>query len=481
MLETPFYADIHLHPSLKSSNWTKEDGEKNPWETFNHITPKTAAGRFASNASSTLAKYTQTNFYKLMEGKCKVAFVSLYPFERGFLEMRNVPRLITSKKAVVELTAIASGMGYEAVEQIANEQDYFKEFKKEYDYLKKHEGKSPCGKYSYKIVNNYGELVASMKKENELAIILTSEGAHAFFDKEMSEGKLGKADLKKRLTENIQKVKEWENPPFFMNLMHHFDNRLGGHAKSLDGFVNNLLNQRKALELGLEGLGIKAMKEMLSNRNGKRILIDTKHMSLKARVEYYNWIRSYNYLNKDNNIPVICSHTGVNGFKTMHGSKIKTDNPAKKKNSYFFNWAINLSDEELNIIHGSQGLMGLIIDKGKLGGGAFLAKADKTKDKEKLKEMYMKLIWDNLFHAVKAIGNKSGWDIFALGTDFDGAINHVEFYDDATKLPLLYQDLYEYLDRTKYEKSLWFDYKPEELLDKLFRANVMNFMERNFV
>lgn len=416
-----------------------------------------------------------------MEGKCKVAFISLYPFERGFLEMRNVPRLITSKKAIVELTAIASGMGYEAVEQMSNEQDYFKEFEKEYQYLKRHEGKSPCGKYSYKIVNNYSELQASMKKENELAIIITSEGAHAFFDKEMWEGKLGKADLKKRLSENIQKVKEWEHPPFFMNLMHHFDNKLGGHAKSFDGFVNNLLNQRKALEVGLEGLGIKAMKEMLSNRNGKRILIDTKHMSLKARVEYYNWIRSYNYLNKDNNIPIICSHTGVNGFKTMHGSKMKVDNPAKKKNSYFFNWGINLSDEELNIIHGSQGLMGLIIDKGKLGGGAFLAKADKMEDKVKLKEMYMKLIWDNLFHAVKAIGDKSGWDIFALGTDFDGAINHVEFYDDATKLPLLYQDLYEYLDRTKYEKNLWHGYKPEELLDKLFRANVMNFMERNFV
>lgn len=481
MIGSPVIADIHLHPTLKSSNWTKKDGEKNPWESFRHITPQTAAGRIGEKTSQTLAKYTQTNFYKLMEGNVRIAFVSLYPFERGFLDMRNVPRILTTKKAINEMTAIASGMGLEAVEHLQQKTDYFEEFKTEYAYLKKHQGASPCGKYTYKIVKNNAELQASIAKKNELAVIITCEGAHAFFDQEMWEGKLGKKELKERLTQNIIAVKEWEHPPFFMNLMHHFNNHLGGHAKSFDGFVNNLLNQRKSLELGLEGLGIKAMKEMLSNRNGKRILIDTKHMSLKGRIEYYNWIRSYNYINKDNNIPIICSHTGVNGFKTMAGSKLKVDNVAKKKTSYFFNWGINLSDEELGIIHGSQGMMGLIIDKGKLGGGAFLEKASKTHDQHKLKEMYMKLIWDNLFHAVKAIGTKSAWDIFALGTDFDGAINHVDFYEDATKLPNLYQDLYEYLDATKYEKNLWHGYKPEELLNKLFSLNVQNFMEKNFV
>ncbi len=481
MKNTPFYTDIHLHPTLKSYNWNAKDGIKNPWESFEHITPETAAGRFGQQNTPTLAKYTQTNFYKLIEGKVRVAFLSLYPFERGFMNMRNLPRLITSKKAVIEMTAIASGMGVGAVEKINKKTEYFKEFEGEYKYLKKHEGKSPCGKYSYKVVNNYSELQESLKKETELAVIITSEGAHAFFDNEMWEGNLNKRELKARLTENILKVKQWENPPFFMNLMHHFYNKLGGHAKSIEGLASNLLTQRKALELGLEGLGIKAMKEMLSNRNGKRILIDTKHMSLKGRIEYYNWIKSYNYLNKANNIPIICSHTGVNGFKTMLGSKVKPDSTAKNKNSYFFNWGINISDEEIKIIHDSQGMAGLIIDKGKLGGGAFLAKANKTTDDLKRKEMYMKLIWDNLFQAVRAVDSKSGWDVFSLGTDYDGAINHVEFYDDATKLPNLFQDLYEYLDKTKYEKKLWYGYKPEELLDKLFRKNTMDFMERNFV
>lgn len=481
MKKTPYYADLHLHPSIKSFNWNAKDGKKNPWEDFDHIEPKTRAGRFGWQNTPTLAKYTQTNFYKLIKGKVRIAFVSLYPFERGFLNMRNVPRLITSKKAVIEMTAIASGMGYHKVEQLNEKVNYYREFKGEYKYLKDHQGPSPCGKYSYKIVNNYAELQASLKKKNELAVIITCEGAHAFFDSKMWEGTMNKRELKVALSKHIQEVKEWEHPPLFMNLMHHFYNKLGGHAKSLDGFVINLLNQRKGLETGLEGLGLRVMKEMLSNSNGKRILIDTKHMSVKARIEYYRWIRSNNYINKNSSIPVICSHTGVSGFKTLQGSKIKPDSPAKKRKSYFFNWGINLSDEEINIIHDSGGIAGLIIDKGKLGGTAFLNKADKTKDDEKRKELYMKLIWDNLFQVIRATNSKSGWDVFTLGTDYDGAINHVEFYDDATKLPNLYKDMYEYLDRTKYEKKLWHGYKPEELLDKLFRSNAMDFLEKNFV
>lgn len=480
MKNTPYYADLHIHPTFKSYNWNAKDGKKNPWEDFDHITPETPAGRFGAQSTPTLAKYSQTNFYKLIKGNVRIAFISLYPYERGFLEMRNVPRLITSKKAVIEMTALASGMGYHRVAELDQKVDYFKEFIGEYKYLKKHEGPSPCGKYSYKVVGNYSELQESLAKKNELAVVVTCEGAHAFFDEKMWNGTMNKKELKEELSKRVGEVKSWENPPFFMNLMHHFYNKLGGHAKSLDGFVINLLNQRKGLEAGLEGLGLRVMKEMLSNSNGKRILIDTKHMSVKARVEYYRWIRTNNYINKNDKIPVICSHTGVSGFKTLQGSKIKADSTAKKKNSYLFNWGINISDEEINIIHESGGVAGLIIDKGKLGGGAFLKKLDKTPEEEKRKELYMKVIWDNLFQVIRATNSKSGWDVFTLGTDYDGAINHVEFYDDATKYPNLFMDMYEYLDRTKYEKKLWHGYKPEELLDKLFRTNAQEFLERNF-
>lgn len=481
MNKKPLIADIHIHPILKSFNWTKKDGTKNPWEAFNHIQPNTRTGRFAVGATRALSKYTQTNFYKLIEGNVRVVCISLYPFERGFLNMRNLPKLFTTDQAIYEVAAITSGMGIDKVKQLDNHTDYYQEFKDEYAYLKKHEGKSPCGKHSYKVVNNYSEIQEVLKKDNELAVIVTCEGAHAFFDHDMWESGMGKKDLKEKLSKHVQEVKEWENPPFFINLMHHFYNYLGGHGTTMYGVTGSVLNQNRGLEKGLEGLGLRVMKEMLSNKNGKRILIDTKHMSLEARREYYRWLRTHNYISKIDNIPIICSHTGVNGFKTMTGSLARKDTNKKNKNSYFFNWAINLSDEELNIIHESDGLMGIIIDKGKLGGGGFESRVNKAKDNKEKKEMYMQLFWDNLFHAVDAVGSKSAWDMFCLGTDFDGAINHVDFYDDAAKLQNLYKDLYEFLDKKKYKKKLWHGYKPEELLDKVFAQNTLNFMEKYFV
>jgi microsomal dipeptidase-like Zn-dependent dipeptidase len=42
---------------------------------------------------------------------------------------------------------------------------------------------------------------------------------------------------------------------------------------------------------------------------------------------------------------------------------------------------------------------------------------------------------------INAVKDKSAWEVPVLGSDFDGVINHVEFYNDASKLPDLQKDL----------------------------------------
>jgi hypothetical protein len=44
------------------------------------------------------------------------------------------------------------------------------------------------------------------------------------------------------------------------------------------------------------------LRSLLSRENGKRILIDTKHMSLTARKEYYEFVRNYNAINPNDMI-----------------------------------------------------------------------------------------------------------------------------------------------------------------------------------
>lgn len=468
---------------MKPANSGHPKPKHNLWETFEHVQPQFSTTRFVSRNSMEIAKFSQSNLYKLAEGKVRVFFNSLYPIERGFINIRNLPNFLTRKKVQHELLGMMTGMAPERVAYLQKSNDYFSELHEEYDFFKANQGLSPDKQYSHTIAKDFKHLQSILKDKNALASIVTIEGAHVLFDKKMQSGKLSKAEMKAALHKNIEALKAWEHPPFIINLAHHFYNHLSGHAKSFFKIeiAEGLLNQKKGLNLGLQGLGIKALKEMLSNRNGKRIHIDTKHMSLKARQEFYNWIRSYNYLNKQNNIPIICSHTGVNGYKTMSGSLRTPDNFKKSKEGYFFKWSLNISDEEIQIIHQSGGLLGVMIDKTKLGGGKFYASLGKLKSDKAIKDAYLKIIWDNIFHVVNAVGDKSGWDIISIGSDYDGAISHVEGYDDVTKMPDLYDDLRNYLEANNYEKKLWFGYEPTEILNKIFQQNAMDFCERYFV
>jgi microsomal dipeptidase-like Zn-dependent dipeptidase len=478
-----YYADIHLHASMKPANSGHPKPKYNLWEDFGHLTPTFTTSRFVSRNSMQIAKYTQSNLMNLARGNVRVFFNSLYPIEKGFLNLRNIPTVLTRKKVQHELIGLLTGMDPKRVEYLQKHADYFKELHEEYHFMVSNQGVSPDGQYRHEIAKNYTHLQEILKEKNTLSSIVTVEGAHVFFDKKMLSGKLQKPEMKHQLHQNILAVKEWEHPPFMINLAHHFYNELCGHAKSFFKIeiAEGLLNQKKGLNLGLEGLGIKALKEMLSSRNGKRIHIDTKHMSMKSRQEYYRWIESYNYLNESNNIPIISSHTGVNGYKTMSGSVRASDDMNKIKEGYFFRWSLNISDEEINIIHRSNGILGIMIDETKLGGGKFYASLTKLGDDKAIKDAYLKLIWDNIMQVVDAVGAKSGWDIIAMGTDYDGAIQHVQGYDSADKMPLLYNDLLTYLEENKYQKQLWYGYEPVEIMNKIFLQNTMQFLERYFV
>jgi microsomal dipeptidase-like Zn-dependent dipeptidase len=100
---------------------------------------------------------------------------------------------------------------------------------------------------------------------------------------------------------------------------------------------------------------------------------------------------------------------------------------------------------------------------------------------ERKKEAYMQIFWDNVFRGIQAVNQKSAWDIFCIGSDFDGGIEHMEPYDGEDKMQNLWMDLYSFLERNQYQKQLWFGYKPEELVNKIMFQNLINFSERHFV
>lgn len=478
-----YFADIHIHPTIKTFNSGRPYPRKNLWDDFEHVIGKSNPAKYAFNNSPGLAKYSQTNFYELAKGKVRVATASLYPMEKGFLQMRNIPNLVVNKKAQDEMMQVISGYTVDSVKYMRESQNYFGDLLEEYNYLMSHQGKSPDGQYAYKVVNNYSELSDVLKKDDTtLAVVLSIEGSHVLWDEEMMTTKMSNVQLKKKLEENIGIIKSWDVPPLTVNLCHHFYNQLCGHSRSFGGASKSLLNQNKGIDLGLTGLGIKVLKEYASVNNGKRIIVDTKHMSVKGRIEYYNWIRSYNYISNSDKIPIVCSHTGVNGFKSLSGSTRKADNQAKFNEKHFNSWSLNISDEEIRIIHDSSGLIGIMLDKHKLGGGEFFKNhITGVTDKDKIKESYLRMFFDNALQIVKAVGNETGWNCIAIGSDLDGAIEHVDPYDKCSTYPQMYEDMVRFLEKSKYGKTLWHHLKPEQIVDKIMRKNTMDFYERHFV
>jgi microsomal dipeptidase-like Zn-dependent dipeptidase len=122
-----------------------------------------------------------------------------------------------------------------------------------------------------------------------------------------------------------------------------------------------------------------------------------------------------------------------------------------------------------------------MMDKGNLGGIRTIRLISSIENSNKLRKEFCKLFLDNIFQIVKAIGEKSGWDVIALGSDFDGSITHIDPYESSAKLPMLENDLVEYLEKYDYYKQLWYGYTPKQLMRKVMKDNAIQFYKKFFV
>jgi len=197
----------------------------------------------------------------------------------------------------------------------------------------------------------------------------------------------------------------------------------------------------------------------------RRILVDTKHMSPRSRRDYYRAIiLPYNEQNPTDKIPVIASHTAYSGSFSLNdviasegienNSSIRPvrvpgmpPEMLQNKEAYrsedictFLDWSINVCDEDIAMILQSEGMIGLVMDQRVLGhrfhaledwllGDMFLTDAEACG-----------FFYSNLLAMVnRAIqmcnqnefglnpDNISGvWDMFSLGTDYDGLINPIK-------------------------------------------------------
>jgi microsomal dipeptidase-like Zn-dependent dipeptidase len=277
--------------------------------------------------------------------------------------------------------------------------------------------------------------------------------------------------------------------------------------------MRHLFNQEPGLDRGFTPLGREVLDLMLDRKEGRRILIDTKHMSIATRQEFYEIIRHKREEEQDH-IPIIHSHAAINGWFNLEQAKSKADNNELDKGQFFSRWRINLTNEDILETYDSDGLIGVVLHEGRMPGEAFNKQASKLKKKLKraiphsekhtrlereLKDLYLKLVWSTIFHIIKVVKDnrdENGWKMVALGSDYDGLVDPLNMFPEVDSFQDLRQELETYLGAGKEiyfaqngvaktipaaeVRSLQFGQTPGQLLDAVLFGNTNQFLQKHF-
>lgn len=492
-----YFSDLHCHSTLF---------------TYNRLYPETWYERYFPIFPA------QGDFSQLSRGNVRVVMTSLYPIEQGFVTAKqwgtgDITDFLA--KVIVDIPKVRA----DEIQDFDHE--YFDDLIKEINFLLK--SSDPITHkvcinlfkrkfFKYRIVSNFNDLKSLLNIDDSLnpgpacddtiAVVLTIEGAHSLGVGQRNTLGMDKADLKIKLLDNITKLKKLGPPgkegdwcPFFITLSHHFWNQLGGHAVSLWGTIRKVLDQNQGINEEVTDLGKFVVEQLLDNSGGnRRILIDSAHMSHKLRTWYFDYLAS-----RGDNIPVIFSHIAVGGKENMiesemHGSPDIIHDVADElyaESTEFNPWDDFISNEEIMIVHNSEGMIGLILDQRIMMGKATL---DETKKNARFKlcgtkrKIWIRPYINQILHIARHILTVTGstdtiWDNISLGSDFNGMITPIKPFNTANKLPALEQAMISELKRMAATEITLLgktDSEIREIVDKILWKNNLLFLEKHF-
>jgi microsomal dipeptidase-like Zn-dependent dipeptidase len=541
-MNTPkYFIDIHCHPSMKSYYSSLQHSKKNNlWDFQPESCSCKKLPKFFKSQLKEMIKHSQMNLRDCEKGRVKILFSSLYSVERGWFKERRAIDPLISDIHFANSIACSSGFHEKIVDRIIKTIDnnlpidYFAEIAGEYFYLNSDIAKSTNPDERFIIANCYNDLIDIEENTDSktLALIVNIEGGHCLFRfddfDDLKNTAFRKVDhdhfldfkkYRKIVFQNIDVLKGlketeikvdgstekivFKHCPFYITVAHHFWNLLCGHSDSFGIGGDLMLNQSRGKNRKFTQLGREILNKLLERGEGKRrILIDIKHMSVKARQEFYA-IWQTDYYGQSDNFPIISSHTAINGRNSY-----KYVNNDYEENSFFNTADINMFDEDIQMIHKSGGIMGIILNEARLPGhdSKMIVKQNKKRianllkmhpQSPEIKELrnenkqeYLKSLVANIFYTIHVLNKKSAWDILSIGSDFDGMIDALDNYVMASDFPLLSSDLKKFIDNCKgipeigineFEfNKLKFNYSSDEIIEKLFHSNAILFLKKYF-
>ena len=503
----PFF-DFHCHPGLKPQ-FSDPQTKVTPWD---FIDAKLAIARdlkLRVNKLFNEVLNSQSNLTQLIKADVKLIGLILHAPEQKIgkalgeksIVNKGSVSLINGKQLAYLTTGVHS---YELI-------------KEELRWLEVSASPAPGAKL--KIIGTSAGF-----NENEAntvfgAIII--EGLHCFFDDPND------PNAKQIYLRNFHEFTN-AHTVLSINVCHMQQNQFCNHAHGIQFFNPSYFYPT------LKGITTWGM-EMIGLMNSKKILVDIKHMSLKARREIYTL---YNP-NGDNKFkqPLICTHAGTTGLSIKDRVKYLLNQPVDKglvyevtylkplsqhfENTYHNCSSINLYNEDIENILLSGGIIGVSFDQRILGfadesvipgltvphdleyishqeaefflgpqptalpvwpddTNVWTAEDFEDLDQSLLIETHRRFLVNNIIHILWVANKNISLKIqdaakqICIGTDFDGLINAIDCCKDTTGMSDLKKDMKSDLKKGLSKISVNID--ADKLLDDIFYNNGKNFM-----
>jgi microsomal dipeptidase-like Zn-dependent dipeptidase len=474
------YVDLHCHPSLKpyGKSFNKEIGKnsnkrRDPNSIWHYDSPN-----FFEKAIQLLCgvcKFTQADCSTLANGNVRVVCASLYPIERGFFRNDLGTGVISDLAA-----SFTTSVGDKRVDYIQSINNYFQDLEREYQFYVQGENKvvnTESGGFKYVLAKDFTTIEEHIGSDQKtIIIVLSIEGLHVLhsdYDKPSEAQSIA----------NLRAIKQWDHVPFFVTVAHHFNNHLCGHARSLFDIIGKKTDQRLNMNEPFFEFGRNILRELLDDTNGKRILVDIKHMSARSRKEYIDMVQSPGGEFYGKNIPIIISHGAANGFRSMNEKVIDI----KETGSTFMDEDINFYDEEIVALAKSGGIMGLQLDERRIADKETIKRTKNSMWITKIRHYRSSLLWNQIQHIAELLDqhNLFAWDCIAIGSDFDGMIDPLNGY--LTHETMVHLEEYterhahNYMqDRGKLMLKPFNQLAADEIVQRVFHSNAMSFMRKHF-
>ena len=482
------YIDLHCHPSMKPFGLACPGNTNSPdaslMDSIWYDDPPTS-GKIKLADAIGITRFSQANFTALYHGNFKIVVVALNPIEKGFfpvkLKSNPVSYLVdhaTNRTHYLNLFLedFISGIGKKKIKFIQNNFDDFNELNCEYEFYRQLDN-TPLTTYGkkvrYKLTSVYNDIETNLKSNKDvISVVFSIEGANLFSNDNRNPIVLSS------VLSNIDIVKQWQHPPFFVTLCHHFFNYLGGQAKSLPNIISKRLGDGRGSDTDLLHDGEQVIYHLLNKSNGRRIFIDIKHMNRKVREAYYKILEErYN----TEQIPIIVSHGALNGYLNPTDS---SDAP-RERNGLFNGREINFYDCEIVKIAKSGGIFGLQLDKRQITNKCEYRKIKYLCRRKNKARRWTSLVWNQIRHIADILdsNNLPAWNITCLGTDFDGMITPIDQYCTSDRLHDLFTDLLPFA--RDYVEHKTFRFLPnkipaEKILKKIFSENAKEFLKKYY-